>query len=323
MAAFGKAAGVTIFFATDLHGSLACFKKFVEAFDFYGADVAILGGDMTGKMVVPVVRQAGGGYRARVAGRQIEVDEAEAGALETRIADAGFYPHRTDPEELARLQADPALVDELFHTLMADTLRRWGELAEQKYAGTDRVIHVAPGNDDPFVIDDVLADLPRFQVVEGEVVALREPFEMASTGYSNTTPWQTHRELPEEELRERIDKIAARVSSMETAIFNIHVPPFDTGLDTGPDIDPHTWEQRTTMGQGHTKPVGSLAVREAIGTYQPLVSLHGHIHESRGTVRLGRTLCVNPGSDYGDGILRGALIQLVGAQVRGFQLTSG
>jgi len=314
---------LTLFFATDLHGSLVCFRKFLAAPDFYGADVAILGGDMTGKMVVPVIARPGGGYRARLAGRDIEATEDEVAVLEELIADSGFYPYRTDPDETAELQAHPEHVDELFVRLMAETLRRWNALAEEKYSGTDRVIIVAPGNDDPFEIDEVLVELPRFRVVEESVTVLREPYEMLATGYSNLTPWSTHRELPEEELRDRIDKLAAGIASMETAIFNIHVPPYNTGLDTGPDVDPHTWEQRSTMGQGHTKPVGSVAVREAIEAHHPVLSLHGHIHESRGSHRLGRTLCVNPGSDYGDGILRGALVHLAGTEVRGFQLTSG
>jgi Icc-related predicted phosphoesterase len=314
---------LTIFFATDLHGSLVCFKKFLSAPDFYGADVNILGGDMTGKMVIPVVSQPGGGYKARVAGKEIEATAAEVANLERVIADGGFYPYRTDPDEVAGLTADPSGIDRLFEMLMAETLRRWNDLADERYQGTDRVIFIAPGNDDPFEIDEVLSGLPRFHVIEGEVTVLREPYEMLATGYSNVTPWRTHRELPEEDLRERIDKIAAGISSLETAVFNIHVPPYNTGIDAGPDIDPHTWEQHSTMGHGHTRPVGSHAVREALEAYQPLLSLHGHIHESRGSFRLGRTLCVNPGSDYGDGILRGCLVNLVKGQVRGFQLTSG
>ena len=146
---------------------------------------------------------------------------------------------------------------------------------------------------------------------------------MLSIGFSNRTPWDTHREMDEADLGKRIAGMTSGIGSIDSAIFNIHVPPYNTGLDTGPDIDPHTWEQKATMGQGHTKPVGSIAVREAIEEFQPLLSLHGHIHESRGTFRLGRTLCINPGSDYGDGILRGCLVHLDGTTVRGFQLTSG
>jgi Icc-related predicted phosphoesterase len=141
---------VTLFFATDIHGSEICFKKFLGAPDFYGADVSILGGDMTGKMIVPLVADGSRGYEATVAGRPVSVDDEDAArALEARIRDAGFYPYRTDPDEIAELGRRPERVDELFRAEMAATLRRWGELAEARYEGTDRVVYVAPGNDDP------------------------------------------------------------------------------------------------------------------------------------------------------------------------------
>ena len=56
--------------------------------------------------------------------------------------------------------------------------------------------------------------------------------------------------------------------------------------------------------------VGSIAVRAAIEKYQPLLGLHGHIHESRSAQKIGRTLCINPGSEYGEGVLRGILLEL-------------
>lgn len=314
---------LTLFFATDLHGSRVCFRKFLQAHSFYEAGEVILGGDLTGKMMVPVIRQPGGGYRATLAGQDVDVDEEGLEALETRIADAGFYPYRTDPDEVAELKADRDRVDRLFVRLMTETLRGWHDLTERALAGTDRVIYVAPGNDDPFEIDDILSELPRFRVVEGEVITLGDRYEMLNTGYTNHTPWDTHREYEEAEIEERIQKLADRITAMHSAIFNIHPPPFDSGLDVGPDIDPVTWLQRSTMGQGHQKPVGSTAVRTALETYQPLLSLHGHIHESRGTAKIGRTLVINPGSDYGDGILRGALVHLRGGRIKGFQLTSG
>lgn len=314
---------LTLFFATDLHGSRVCFRKFLRAPSFYRADEVILGGDLTGKMLVPVIRQSGGGYRATVAGQEVEASEDDVEALETQVADAGFYPYRTEPDEVAELQADPDRVDRLFAQVMADTLRGWHDLTEGAFAGTDRVIYVAPGNDDPWEIDEVLAELPRFRVVEGEVITLGNRYEMLTTGYTNHTPWNTAREYEESEIEERIQKLAARVTAMSSAIFNIHPPPYDSGLDVGPDIDPVTWQQRATMGQGRQRPVGSTAVRKALDTYQPLLSLHGHIHESRGTAKIGRTLAINPGSDYGDGILRGALIHLRGGRIRGFQPTSG
>jgi len=58
------------------------------------------------------------------------------------------------------------------------------------------------------------------------------------------------------------------------------------------------------------EPVGSTAVRELIEEYQPPLSLHGHIHESRGKTRIGETIAINPGSVYSEGSLQGAVIDL-------------
>ncbi|MDQ4028475.1 MAG: metallophosphoesterase, partial [Actinomycetota bacterium] len=230
---------LSIFFATDIHGSEICFKKFLAAPDFYGAGLAILGGDMTGKMIVPLVHQGGSAFKATLAGREITLSgDQEVEALEARVRDSGFYPYRTDVDEMRALANEPGRVDEIFHEQMVATLMRWGKLAERKYEGTDRVVYVAPGNDDPFFIDDIIREIPRFRLIEGEIVTLGDRYEMLATGYSNRTPWKTHREIEEAELRELIEKLAARITSMDTAIFNIHVPPFDTTIDEGPDIDP-------------------------------------------------------------------------------------
>jgi hypothetical protein len=51
-------------------------------------------------------------------------------------------------------------------------------------------------------------------------------------------------------------------------------------------------------------------VRAAVLKYQPMLSVHGHIHESKGVKKLGRTLAMNPGSSYTDGVLQGAILDL-------------
>jgi Icc-related predicted phosphoesterase len=314
---------LVLFFATDIHGSRLCFRKFLSSLAFYSADVAILGGDMTGKMIVPIVHQGQGRYLAHVSGQETTLPEAEVPELEGRLADAGYYPHKMERDEYLDLEAHPERVDDLFAKAMLATLRDWNDLAEKKYAGTDTKIYVAPGNDDPWFIDAEIAQLPRFELLENRVVTLAGRYEMLATGYATPTPWNTHREVSEEELGKRIDELAKQLHSVPSAIFNLHDPPYNTGIDEGPDLDPVTLRSRGGMGQAATLPVGSKAVKAAIEEYQPMLALHGHIHESRGAVRIGRTLCINPGSEYGDRVLRGCLVQLADGEVSSFQLTSG
>ncbi|MEA2611789.1 MAG: uncharacterized protein QOG32_1515, partial [Chloroflexota bacterium] len=128
-----------------------------------------------------------------------------------------------------------------------------------------------------------------------------------STGYANTTPWNTYRELPEPELRERIDGLVAKVDDTRRAIFNFHAPPYGSNLDNAPKLDA---DMRYVSGGQALIPVGSKAVRESILAYGPPLSLHGHIHEGKGAVKLGPTLAVNPGSAYEDGVLQAAIVDL-------------
>jgi Icc-related predicted phosphoesterase len=129
--------------------------------------------------------------------------------------------------------------------------------------------------------------------------------------------------VPEEELARRIDEVVAQIpsSDLPTAIFNFHCPPYGSGLDLAPRLD-ETLKPVVIGGVVETIPVGSTAVRSAIERYQPQLGLHGHIHESRGAQRLGRTLCLNPGSEYQDGILRAAVIDFSGPLVRNYVLVS-
>jgi Icc-related predicted phosphoesterase len=80
---------------------------------------------------------------------------------------------------------------------------------------------------------------------------------------------------------------------------------------------------RQQAGQVKLGPVGSTAVLAAIERYQPLASLHGHVHESAGFRRIGRTMAVNPGSDYGTGALNGALVTLSKDKLKSHQLVRG
>lgn len=316
--------GTTIFFATDLHGSDICFRKFVAAAGFYGAGLLVLGGDLTGKFVVPIVERPDGRFAADQFGRQTVLEPNDVERFESESANQGLYARRMTAAEYARCAADPAVADELFGVLMRERLVRWLNYAQERLDATDVKILVAPGNDDPFEIDDVIREhgSGRALLVEGEIYEVAPGHELLSTGWSNRTPWQTHREASEDELAGKIDAIAARLAQPETSIFNIHVPPYDSGLDTAPQLDESN-AVVTSMGAQLAAPAGSTAVREALERYQPLASLHGHIHEAAGVARIGRTVAINAGSEYSEGVLRGVLVTVGAGKLIRYQQTTG
>lgn len=311
-----------LFYATDVHGSDRCFTKFVNAGRFYSADALLLGGDITGKAIVPMRRQDGG-FTARFIGRDVHVAAGdEADALEKKIANLGYYPHRCDPDEAAALAEDSGARGELFVRLIVERVRRWAALAENRLSPAGIPCYVNAGNDDPPEIDEALIGNPYVEFLEGRVVELPDGTEVASCGYANRTPWDCPRDTDEDDLGRRLERVASQVRSPETAIFNFHCPPHGTGIDQGPRLS-EDMRMQTGAGGIEMQPVGSTACRETIERYQPLLGLHGHLHESRGTFQLGRTLCINPGSEYSEGVLRGALIELEGGRVKNYQLTTG
>lgn len=309
-----------LFFCTDLHGSEVCFRKLLSVPKVYGAEVLLMGGDCTGKMVIPVVRGASGSYRCEWGGSNLELSDGEALAdCERQMRNSGYYPVRMDAEELRQIVDDEARRDRLFTETMLETLRSWLSLAEERLR--DRAVRmiVTPGNDDELVVDEVLREAPFITAPEGTVTTI-DRYQMLSVGWSNPTPWDTPRECSEDELTQKIGSLARQIEDMSTAIFNIHVPPFGTGLDEAPELDQ---DLRPVRGGAVMKGVGSTAVRDAILEYQPLLSLHGHIHESRGVQKLGRTTCINPGSIYGDWALQGVIVDLARDRVKRCALTAG
>ncbi len=311
-----------LFFATDIHGSDVCWKKFINAARFFDCQVLVMGGDMTGKMLVPIVAIGGDRYRARLAGEERTVRGDEVGRLRKLVADSGYYPYETTPDEVAALESDRGAVERLFEVKMTETLERWLQIADERLAGTDVQVYLGPANDDPPFIDEILARGGRVQNPDGHVTELPGGWSMISCGWSNPTPWDSPRELPEDVLLGRIEAEIARLATMDRAIFNLHVPPKDSQLDKAallnPDLSPVM-----SGGAPVIAGVGSVAVRSAIERNQPPLALHGHIHESRGAVKIGRTLCINPGSEYSDGILRGAIVTLSEKGLKRHQLVAG
>ena len=295
-----------VFFATDIHGSEVCWRKFLNAGAFHQADVLIMGGDMTGKAMVPITG-SGSSWRVTLQEQETVLEgEAEVAAMEKRISDRGYYPIRLSPDEMTAWQADQALVDARFQQEMLAQVQRWMDLADERLAGKGIRCVVSPANDDIFEIDPIIDAASLVELGESNLIDL-DGISLVSTGWANPTPWNTFRELPEPELRERIDGLVKDVPDRRRAIFNFHAPPFGSNLDNAPKIGE---DMRYVSGGQALIPVGSKAIRDAILEYGPALSLHGHIHEGRGAVKLGRTLAVNPGSTYEDGVLQAAIVDL-------------
>jgi Icc-related predicted phosphoesterase len=313
---------IRLFYAGDVHGSRVCWKKFVNAAAHYPADALVMGGDLTGKALVPIVREGDGSYSARVVGEQrIARTAEELDQMQQAISTNGMYPLIVDEDEARRLEGDSARREEAFEKAVLDELRLWVELADERLAGTGIRAYVIPGNDDPWSIDEVLVG--RAAVVPcDERLEMLGPHEMVSLGYSNRTPWRTPRELDEEEIYVRLRRLADQLEWPEQAIFNVHVPPRESSLDTAFEVG-EDLRYVTRGGRPHEVPTGSRAVRQILEETQPVLSLHGHIHESKGVTRIGKTVAINPGSDYGSGRLDGCLVHLAPERVVGQYLVSG
>jgi len=310
-----------LFFATDVHGSEVCWKKFISAAGFYGADTLILGGDMTGKAIIPIIAQGNGRHKVTLLEQEtiLETQEDEERMVQT-IRNRGYYPYVTDPDETAEIAGSPARSDALFLQQAIATVQSWMEYADSKLEGTGIRCYVCPGNDDMFEIDPVIATSKSVRSIEGEVIHLDDYHEMASSGWSNPTPWDTHREEPEEALERRLESVISQVQDKSNAVFNFHAPPYGSGLDEAPEL---TKDLRLAYAGRSMVSVGSKAVLKAVETYKPLLTLHGHIHEGKGSRKYGRTLCLNPGSMYEQGVLHGALVELKEKKVGTYVLTTG
>ncbi len=315
--------GLRVFFVTDVHGSDQCFVKFINAAAAYKAQVLILGGDITGKRVVPIVQIPGGDSVATMGAGQVRLtSEEEIRSFERESANAGLYAFRATPDDVAELESDPQAVESYFLRLARVRLERWLALADDRLGGSGVRLIVNCGNDDPFELDELLLGSDFVVFPEGRTIEIDEHRALVSVGFANQTPWQCPRDTTEEDLSRRIGDAIGGANGDRELIFNFHCPPYDSGLDMAPQL---TEDMSTVMeaGQPLVAPVGSTAVRAAIEQRQPLLSLHGHIHEGRGVVKIGRTVVVNPGSEYPDGVLRGALIDLNAKGIKGYVLTSG
>jgi uncharacterized protein len=293
------------FFATDIHGSERCFRKFLAAARVYDADALILGGDIAGKAIVPMKRTQDGKIALSYDDQSMVLSEDEAEPTLARLKDAGLYPRFCDEQEFARLGAEEQYRESVFDEMIREQTAGWCALAAERLADSVRLV-ITPGNDDPLVIDEVLRQAENVECPERELLQLG-PITLASLGNTNHTPWNTPREYTEEQLTEQIDEMLAPAQPEAKMVFNFHCPPKGSGLDTAAKLDESL---KPVVVGGHAEQIaaGSEAVLQAIDRYAPVVGLHGHIHESAGAWRHNGTMCLNPGSEYGSGTLKGALV---------------
>ncbi|MCX8061498.1 MAG: hypothetical protein N3D16_02835 [Anaerolineales bacterium] len=320
---FGGSKITRILYGSDFHGSEQVFRKFLNAANQYQAQVLIVGGDITGKAMIPIVNDGNGVYVGYLFGRREEArTPEELEKVKRTISNVGFYPIVLEKDEAEELEKDRQKLDARFEAEMCKRVREWMVLAEEKLAPQNKHLYFMPGNDDLASIDAEIEgfehihnpDMRRFEIEGG--------YELYGNSNANMTPWACARDLEEEELQKKLDQLAAMVQNPERAICVLHVPPHNSGLDSCPELDKDL-KIVTQGGQVVMKAAGSIAVRNFIEKVQPLLTLHGHIHESPGHTRIGRTLCINAGSEYAEGIMKAAIINLEDGKVKGHLLISG
>lgn len=317
---------LTIFHVADIHGSDLCFRKWLNAGRFYGADVLVIGGDLTGKVLLPIYpRGLKEGWTATWKGRQVMLEtRREVDELVATARGEGVYGYVTTTDEIAEIRASPERERSVFTRLKLDALAAWIRLADERLSdGRVRALVMA-GNDDTPEIDAVLGSGRVLEDIGGRVVELANGVAMASVGESTPTPWHTPRELPDDDLGRKVDHLVSTLPMTGTSIWNLHMPPRGTGIDEAPELDGELRVRYTGAGEPRMRPVGSQTIRELIERRQPALALHGHIHEGRGRYRLGRTLGANPGSQYQDGVLLGVLVRVSAKHgVRDLAFTAG
>ena len=310
-----------LYYATDVHGSEICWKKFISASKFYETDVLILGGDMTGKAIIPIIAQGKDVYKVTLAEQESFINgQDEVEKMIQNVQNRGYYPYLTDPDEVEEILSSQENSDRLFLEQALLTVQRWMDYADQKLAGTGIRCFVCPGNDDMFEVDKVIEASRSVENVEGKVIQLDEHHELISSGWTNPTPWTTHREEPEEDLKKRLEMVISLANDPSKSIFNFHAPPYGSGLDDAPEL---TSDMRPAFAGRSLVPVGSHAVMDMIDKYEPLLGLFGHIHEGKGTRKYKKTLCINPGSMYEQGMLHGAVVEIKPKKVGNYVLTTG
>jgi hypothetical protein len=297
-------------------------RKFLNSANMFKCNWLIMGGDLTGKVLTPIVLQPDGTYKADFLDQTHTIQASGLEAFRTLVKDHCYIPYVCDQNQFETLEKAPQdQIEKIFADLECQTLKEWLDIIPKKLTNDVKVL-IHPGNDDKFELDEVIKGDPHVTFAEESVVSLDEEHEAACLGWSNPTPWNSPRECSEEELMTKLEKVASQVQNVDRSLFCLHCPPYESQIDQAPLLDK---DLRPVMEGGRPKliPVGSKSVRAIIEKYQPLLGLHGHIHECRGFMNIGRTRCMNPGSEYTEGILSAYLIEIDGEKIKRLQRVEG
>jgi Icc-related predicted phosphoesterase len=312
-----------IFFVSDIHGSERLFLKFTNAGKIYKANVLVIGGDITGKTITPIFDKGGSWAAQYVGGWRTAQSQEELEKLEKDVRELGSYPYRTTENEWASLRQSETKMNDVFEQVMTDSIRRWVKITEERLRplGCKTIFNI--GNDDLATVGDLIRESEYVIYPNESIVQIDDHHEMPSVGYSNMTPWNCPGDLSEEELLSKLEKTTTALTKPDMSLFNFHCPPYDTQIDVAPKLDADLKPVLTPGGEPEMAHVGSTSVRKVIERLQPLAGMHGHIHESRGLSRIGKTQCFNPGSEYLNGVLRGLVINLSDRKIDNYVFTEG
>jgi Icc-related predicted phosphoesterase len=312
-----------IFFSVDVHGGTGVWKKWLKAPEIYQADTLMFCGDLTGKVLVPLIKQDDGSYFLNYGAPRTLRTQAEVQEAKTTLEMGGMYPYECTQKDVDEFRVSKRKVAEVMKLLMTQRLRDWIEMLLQNIDPKKLKAVIMPGNDDALEVDDIIKEYEDRGVVWPlDNVIEVGGFETISLSEVNITPWNSPREVEEKDLAKKIDILAGKLTDPSKAIFNFHAPPHMTAIDVAPKLSKSL---TPIMGPGGVEMihVGSKAVKDAIKRYQPLLGLHGHIHEAGGMDKVGKTPVLNPGSEYGENILRAFMIVTDEKGVKGYWRVEG
>ncbi len=181
-----------ILFATDVHGSDPVWKKFIRGAERYKANVLIIGGDITGKNVVPVTDNSDGTFSAEFQDQKKFIkNKDELKRFEDTLRTTGTYMYIGTRSELSDFANDKSKSESIFSQLVLQRLKEWVQFADQN---SNISLYVNAGNDDEQGVDNVLKASKKIVQPEDKIIEIDSKHEMISGGFANLTPWHCPRD---------------------------------------------------------------------------------------------------------------------------------